>query len=392
MEEDIYRKKYSPYDWRRRLAMSLVYDRPEQNPNIASIISAYEEKVKNGVAPYPQPQYLQGTSTREIHCVLYRLLRLGEFGPEASLTQTIDPLGYCDSAHDYSLAFHLASAISAMECSSPVTPIEMCSLIDSYTAQLLANGNWEWAVYVSLCSFLPLDANTLSVQRAKKLVLQNYTGITTKSKSCRGFLESVGVPSQWLEEAIALRCAIGGDSHGHLCHMAQVSGENVTTTLEKTLVPNMLFMNMEELEQALKLLEVFAVEDNSLAFAVYNFFQLHQSISALDGASRGDIESAIPSLSEACRSIEQVLISYKSEGKTTRESSLCLTPVVVPLASFLAEAISQISLFKLQLTALQSEIQISSSVSQILNLAQPKYHEVNELGISDRENIYKWLL
>ncbi|CAJ1941899.1 unnamed protein product [Cylindrotheca closterium] len=392
MEEEIYRKKYSPYDWRRRLAMTLIYDQPNQDLNLSSIVAAYEEKVKTGVAPYPQPQYLQGTSTREIHCVLYRLLRLEEFGPVASLSATIDPLGYCNSAHDYSLAFHLASAISAMEYFFPVTPVEICSLMDSYTAQLLINGKWEWAVYVSLCSMVPLDANSIHMERAKKLVFQNYTGSTSKSRYCRGFLESVGVPSKWFEEASALRCAIGGDSHGHLCHMAKVSGDNVASILEKTVVPNMLFMNMEKLEQALKLLEVFAVEGDSLALALCNLFQLYQSISELDGASRAEIECAIPSLSEACSSIEQVLVTYKLEGTARREAFVCFAPVVVPFVSFLAEAMSQISLFKIKLTALQSEIQISGSVSQILNLAQPKHQEVNRLGISDRESICKWLL
>lgn len=372
--------------------MSLVYDRPKQHTSLPSIVAAYDEKVKIGVAPYPHPQYLQGSSTGEIRCVLYRLLRLDEFGLAASLTETIDPLGYCDSAHDYSLAFHLASGISAMEYSPPATSNEMCSLIDSYTAQLLSDGRWGWAAYVSLCSIIPLDVNILGAERAKQIVLQNYCGSTSKSIFCRKFLESVGVPSKWFEEAVASRCAIAVDSHGHLCHMALVSGENVAASLEKNMVPNMLFMNMEDLEQALKLLEVIAVEPDSLAFAVYNFFQLYESISELDGASRAEIESALPSLSKACRSVEKVLVSYKSEGATTRRSSLCFAPVVVPFVSFLEEAMSQISLFKMQLTALQSEIRISSSVSQILNLTQPKHHEVNELGISDHESICKLLL
>lgn len=392
MEEDIYRKKYSPYDWRRRLAIFLVYGGLDQDPTLSATIAAYEEKVKTGVAPYPQPRYLQGTSMKEMHCVLYRLLRLDESGRVASLIDTVYPLGYSDSEHDYSLAFHLSSAISAMQYSLPLTPIEMASLIDSYTAQLLTSGKWEWAVYVSLCSFCPSDGNILSLTRAKSLVLQNYTGATSECRRRREFLELVGVPSKWFEEALALRCAIGGDSHGHLCHMVLVSDEDSVAILEKALIPKMFFMNMEELAKALKLLEVFAREEDSLAFAVYNFFQLSQSISALDGASQAEIESTVPSLSETCNRIEQVLESYQPDSTTTQRSSLRFSPDVVPLASFLAEAMSQLSLFKLQLKALQSEIQISSSVSQILSLAQPQRHEINQLGISDRENICKWLL
>merc|ERR1712232_331618 len=144
--------------------------------------------------------------------------------------------------------------------------------------------------------------------------------------------------------------------------------------------------NTEKLAKALKLLEVFSGEENCLAFAVYNLFQLCQSISALEGASRAEIESAIPSLSGTCDCIEQVLVSYtfEPEGTTTRVSSLRFAPAAIPFKYFLAEAMSQLSLFKIQLKALHSEIQISSSVSQILNLAQPARHEINQLGISDR--------
>lgn len=392
MEEDIYRKKCSSYDWRRRLAMSLVYGRPNQDPNIGSIIAAYEEKVKNGAAPYPQPQYLQGNCMKEIHCVLYRLLHLDESGRVASLMDTVHPLGYSDSEHDYSLAFHLSAAISAMQYSSPITPLEMASLINSYSAQLLINGKWEWAVYVSLCTFRPPGANNMGLKRARTIVQQNYTGVTSRCRQYREFLELVGVPPKWFEEALALRCAIGGDSHGQLCHMVLVSYEDTVRTLEKTLIPRMFFMNTEELAKALKLLEVLSGGKDSLAFAVYNFFHLHQSISALDGASRAEIESSLPSLSETTKCIEQVLVSYEPEGTTTRVSSLRFAPAVVPFTSFLAEAMSQLSLFKVQLKALESEIQISSSVSQILNLAQPNQHEIIQLGISDRENICKWLL
>lgn len=391
MEDDIYRKTYSPYGWRRRLAMSLVYCRPNEVPNLSSIIATYEEKVKNGVAPYPQPQYLQGT-TKKIDCILYRVLRLSESSQMPSLMNTVDPLGYSDSEHDYSLAFHLSSAISAMKFSPPMTPIESASLIDSYAAQLLTSGKWEWAVYVSLCSFLPAAGNSLSFERGKRLVLQNYTGVTSKCRRCREFLEFMGVPSKWFEEALALRCAMSGDYHGHLCHMVMVSEEDTLTALEKTLIPNMFFMNTDELEMALKLLEVFARGEDSLAFAIYNFFQLYHSVSALDGACRAEVESAVPQLSETCKFIEQVLASYELESAISIGSSLRFAPAVVPFRSFLAEAMSQLSLFHLQLRALDSEIQISSSVSQILNLAQPKGHDIKQFSVSDRENICKWLL
>jgi hypothetical protein len=95
---------------------------------------------------------------------------------------------------------------------------------------------------------------------------------------------------------------------------------------------------------------------------------------------------------ESCKSIEQVFVTYKGEEERVQGPALRFAPTVVPISSFLAEGLSQISLFKLQLKALQSGISISSTASQILNLSQPLPHEFKETGLSARENICRWLM
>jgi nuclear pore complex protein Nup98-Nup96 len=392
MEEDIYRKKYSPFDWRRRLAMRLVYEASTLHENLSSLIQEYEEKFSSGVAPYPQPQYLSSSSKDEIQCVLYRLLRFGKHEFEISLREIVDPVGHTSFVHDFSLSFHLAAAISAMDCSSPLSAVEEQNLIEGYTAQLITQGNWEWAVYVSLCRLRASEPNAWKAKKAKSLVIQNYREDSSNAEKRRQFLEGAGVPSAWFEEALALRCATDGDSYGYLNHMVQVSTDETCTTLEKVLIPNMLFMNKENLDESLKLLEVFAVDESSLACAVYNFFQLYRSILSLEGATRAEIDASMPTLMESCKSIEQVFVTYKGEEERVQGPALRFAPTVVPISSFLAEGLSQISLFKLQLKALQSGISISSTASQILNLSQPLPHEFKETGLSARENICRWLM
>jgi hypothetical protein len=154
----------------------------------------------------------------------------------------------------------------------------------------------------------------------------------------------------------------------------------------------MLFMNKEKLAEAHRLLEVFSVDESSLAYAVFNFFQVYQNILLLEGASHAEIDAAMPALFETCENVEQVFAAYRSGEDKLQGPALRLVPDtnLVPMASFLAEGLSQISLFKLQLKALQAGISISSTASQILNLCQPK--DFKESGISARENICRWLM
>eukprot|EP00980_Cylindrotheca_fusiformis_P027840 scaffold22560_cov135-Cylindrotheca_fusiformis.AAC.51 len=391
MEEDIYRKKYSPFDWRRRLAMRLVYESTPTHENLSFLMQEYESKFRSGVAPYPQPSYMKN-SRDEIQCVLYRLLRFGKNDFEISLREVVDPLGHTSLVHDFSLSFHLAAAISAMGCPSPLSAIEEQNLIDGYAAQLLTDGKWEWAVYVSLCDLCASESHAWRSKKAKSIIVQNYREDSSDAKKHRQFLEDAGVPPSWFEEAAALQCAASGDSYGFLSHMVQVSTDETCATLEKVLIPNMLFMSKENLAESLKLLEVFAVDETSLACAVYDFFQLYGSIMSLEGAPQADIDGAMPALLESCESIEHVFATYKGEQERVQGPDLCFPPTVVPISSFLAEGLSQISLFKLQLKALQSGISISSTASQILNLSEPLRHEVKEAGLAARENICRWLM
>jgi hypothetical protein len=58
------------------------------------------------------------------------------------------------------------------------------------------------------------------------------------------------VPSEWFEEALALRCSTNGDVDGYLNHLVRVSTKETCKTLEHILISNiMLFMNKDKLHQ-----------------------------------------------------------------------------------------------------------------------------------------------
>jgi hypothetical protein len=394
MEGDIYRRNYSQFDWRRRLAMRLAYDSSRTPQNLSSLIQDYESSLSAGVAPYPQPHYLSSKGRKEIQCVLYRLLRMGTHELEMSLPEIIDPSGHTDSEHDFSLAFHLAAAISAMGSISPLTSIEEQHLVDGYMAQLVDQGYWDWAVYVSLClldtsSTLPKE---WKVRRAKNLVLRNYRDDERMYVEKRHFLESVGFPAAWFEEAIALRCANNGDAFGYLKHMAAFSPQEACATLEQVLIPNMLFMSKDKVKEALDLVEVFSATESSLASAVFDFFQIYQNILLLEGASRTKIDAAVPALFETCDIVEQIFASYRLGEEKLHGPALRIIPPtkLVPMTSFLAEGLAQISLFKLQLKALEAGVSISNIASQLLNITSSS--DFKDSGMSSRDNMLRWLM
>ena len=395
MEEDIYRRSLSPFDWRRRMLMKLAYKALDEDQSLSGLISSYKRDLEKGVAPYPHPPYLKHKSRDEIQCVLYRLLCIGKNEHDLPLLEIINPLGHTRAVHDFSLSFHLAAAITAMYGTELLTTVEEQSLNDGYVAQLLNEGKWEWAVYVSLCVLNDATSTRLAGWKncvAKSIILQNYCGEAGEEDNRRQFLESSGIPPRWFEEALAYRAATKGDTLGYLAHIINVSPELANAALEQTLIPNILFMNKEKTSEALTLLQSFAVDESSLAFAMSSFFQVHTSISQLRNQRKDEIEKALPNLLSACKNIEEVFSSYLTSEETLQGPTLRMVQgtTTVPMACFLAEGLSQISLFKLQLRALQEGISLSNTASQILNLSLAK--DISVGGLSSREDVCRWLM
>jgi nuclear pore complex protein Nup98-Nup96 len=395
MEEEYYKKGEKSFDWRRRLAMRLSYNDSEILSSPAALIEEYESKLASGVVPYPRPQYMNMKSRDEIQCILYRLLRLGNPALAIPLPEVIDPLGHTCFVHDFSLSFHLAAAISAMGICSPLSPIEEQYLVDGYMAQLASKGNWDWAVYVSLCSLAPSSPNSSrwKMDRAKKMVLQYYQEGDPSAIGKRRFLQRVGLPSDWFEEALANRCATNGDVYGCLTHMATYDPQEACSILEQVIVPNMLFMSKSKVQESLQLLEVFSAEEGSLTSALFDLFQVYQNILQLEGAGRAEIEAAIPLLFETCDSVEEIFAAYRSGEEKLRGPALRIIPdtKVVALSSFLAEALAQISLFKLQIKALEAGVSTSNIASHLMNLTSSNDFK-DSAGMSSRDNMLRWLM
>mmetsp|Transcript_1465 Transcript_1465/g.1626 ORF Transcript_1465/g.1626 Transcript_1465/m.1626 type:complete len:1759 (-) Transcript_1465:394-5670(-) len=397
MEEDVYRRSRS-FDWRRRMIMKLNYTKSsEACRTLSAVICNYEADVSKGVAPFPSANKDNtGEST------LFRILKLGAQLPaasstELSLSKIIDPLGYCQDSKNFSLSFHLTSCISAMYSSNSIflTPEEEYTIIDGYAFQLQSLGLWEWAVYVFLCVLSGESSLSSSwrSQHAKSLILQNFNKDDESAKK-RFFLESLEVPSDWFEEALCYRLNTTGDVLGYITHSFQLDKVKGTKFIERTLVPKILFASRSEQGTILRLIEeLYLSEDNkSLPWAISTFFETYEQIHMLEGLSKDHIDQNIPTLLDNCEKIEHIFSSYKaSEGKLA-DNSLDIIPehYLVPMGSFLAEALHQTSHFKLQILAVKEGMTITSTASQKLKLLRAQ--SCSDGNIGNRENICRWLM
>ena len=399
-EEEIYkqaRKGSSVFDWRRRMVMKLVYSKPDKAcKSLSSALSQYEKDIAKGLAPFPSSHYCDDN----VESILFRLLRLGTQAQMSdtnlSLSNVVDPLGYTNDPSNFSLSFHLVSCITSIYSSPSLSPEEEYTLLDGYAFQLQSQGLWEWAVYVFLCVLSDrTDGPSLwRIQHTKSLVLQNYFEDDNVNAKKRKFLEKLGLPSDWFEEASCYRSFIAGDTYGYIAHSLNLDPEKASKVLERTLVPNILFIDREARHSILQIFEGLCskMEHQSLVSAILTFFAINEEIEGLELCSQAEIEESVPDLMETCEVIQQIFSSYKAREEKLTDNGLGIVPenYLVPLGSFLAEALHQTSHFKLQLLSLKEGMGISNTASQMLKLLRTQ--APSDYNIQNRENVCRWLM
>lgn len=358
-EDEIFSKGLSGLDWYRRLALRLLQE-PESD--LAQLMSRYDEDVASGNVPFPCPRYMAGMVSSGNSSLHYRLLNLLADPKGTTLAEVVDPVGFTPSVHDYSHSFHLASAISAV---GPVKASDAVveHILDGYVAQLTSQGLWEWAVFVTLCTMADTsdEAKRSKVERAKKLVLQNFVESDPSAQTRRAFLETrIGVPSKWFEESLAYQAGSRGEVLQFIIHSLEFDSESALEALEDLYLPNIFFMNQDEIDKLLQLIEdvgTVAAHD-SLARAAYRFFLLDKRVKSMVGAHPDDVAESLPELFSNFESVQSTLRFIRSKARRSHGKILLVpnTPKSVPLSCMLSEALDYLDFVKLQLKALESSV------------------------------------
>jgi Nuclear protein 96/Nucleoporin autopeptidase len=371
--------------WMRCFLVRLLYDSPQRTDrDIGKVLESFIRDLKETKVPFPSPSHLKGQSG--VESILFRLIRLAASPQAVSCSEIIDPIGVSRFQHDFALSFHLASSLASAGMCAPLSLYDEEQLINSYGAQLVSAGKWEWAVYVSLCCLNPemLDSSSTDWKKtkAKELILQNYRLEDPRAEERRTLLEGIGVPKAWFSEAVANRQAGKGDPFETIRNMVAFSPARAVAALEESVVPNILFMSSEDADRCLALLNSFPDGELSpLATAVVNMLALSKELDELSRAPREEVLQRVPEMAEILEEIENTFHAEQSKNENVKG-----TPMLrflpssypsFPLSSMLSEANATCVFLRLKLKAHEMGIDVGNNASHRGLTALLAFHAID---------------
>lgn len=197
-------------DWKRFLGLLMWYQLPPTTP-LPVIFRTYQQFLSAGKAPYPVPIYIDEWSvdegvdrnTRQRFDLMYYLMMLhaSEDGDGFDSLKTMftayastpDPL-------DYHMIWHQRSVLEAVGAfsSNDLHVLDM-----GLISQLLCLGHCHWAIYVALHMPQRDDFPNLHGMLVREILFLYCEAWSTQEHQ-KQFIKDLGVPSEWLYEAMAV--------------------------------------------------------------------------------------------------------------------------------------------------------------------------------------------
>lgn len=367
-------------EWKRLMAMQMVYpsgssDAPK---DMRSVIQNYEKSVRDGKAPFPAPDYAGKNADPSVECVLFKLLKLeaDKDGILGSLSSTIDPRGYSRNPHDFSFAFHLAAAISALPDQKRLSKEEEETLVEGLIAQLLSKGQWEWGVYVSLCSITSENATSSLAswrfRKAKSLICQHmeWDDIETRER-----LESVGVPKEVFEEALSFRALSEFNTHLYISHLSDTGmKEKARKELERSLLPKSLFTSIRVMKKIIAIADECSTGGNSLVEILPILVDTSLKIRGLKDKPQDEVNRSVRELFAILDTSEETLLAYQSSERRRLGNGVDLHQTCnIPLGAFIVKALNDITHLRLQAMAAKEGMSNKATTSELLKLVRERH-------------------
>ncbi|RCV46332.1 hypothetical protein SETIT_9G523200v2 [Setaria italica] len=285
----------SPIDWKRYLGLIMWYQlQPDTSLDI--IIHSYHHLLTEGKVPYPVPVYidegpldeaLQWSPGDRFDISFYLMLLHANQDEKFGLLKTMfsafsssyDPL-------DYHMIWHQRSILEAIGAFSS----DDLHLLDlSFVYQLLCLGKCHWAIYVIV--HMPyLDDAPYIHEKLIREVLSQYCESWSKDDAQRQYIVELGIPEEWMHEALALYHEYYGDRQGALENFIRCGNWKKAHTIFMTSVAHTMFLssNHQEIWEITSALENHKSEiaDWDLGAGIYiDFYILKNSMqeeSAMD--------------------------------------------------------------------------------------------------------------
>ncbi|CAN6321288.1 unnamed protein product [Urochloa humidicola] len=243
----------SAIDWKRYLGLIMWYQLP---PDISLdiIIRSYHHLLGEGKVPYPVPVYidegpldeaLQWSPGDRFDISFYLMLLHANQDEKFGLLKTMfsafsssyDPL-------DYHMIWHQRSILEAIGAFSS-NDLHLLDL--SFVYQLLCLGKCHWAIYVIL--HMPyLDDAPYIHEKLIREVLSQYCESWSKDDAQKQYILELGIPEEWMHEALALYHEYYGDLQGALKNFIQCGNWKKAHTIFMTSVAHTMFLSSKHQE------------------------------------------------------------------------------------------------------------------------------------------------
>lgn len=301
-------------DWKRFLGLLMWYHLAPDT-QLPDIIKAYSSLVEEHAAPQPIPMYVEEGASHGISTVngglydtaYYLMLLHANQGQNvvnaskmfSSFSSTYDPL-------DHRMAWLQHGLLESIEV---LVPIQLHVLDMNFVSQLLSVGECHWAIYVALHMPPNLDYPGLH-EKVIKEILNQYCEVWSTSELQQTFIEKeLGIPAEWLHEALGTYWQYRGDSHQAVKHLLKSMQWHRAHSLLMISVAASLFVTgqYEELLEIVTPLErnKMELDDWAVSGGIYaDFFVLKNSFQSDDFTEElGSFENK----AAACKSFFQRL-------------------------------------------------------------------------------------
>ncbi|KAK8331472.1 hypothetical protein V6Z11_A10G077200 [Gossypium hirsutum] len=240
-------------DWKRFLGLLMWYHLPSDTA-LPVVFRTYQHLLDDGKAPFPVPIYIDEGPVEE-NANLSRverfdlsyylmLLHASEESQLCSLKAMFSTFSSTHDPLDYHMIWHQRAILEAV---GAFHSNDLQSLDMGLVSQLLCQEQCHWAIYVALHMPYRDDYPYLQAALIREILFQ-YCETWSSQESQRRFIEELGIPLQWLHEAMAVYYNYHGDLPRALEHFLECENWQKAHSIFMTSVAHELFLSAKDSE------------------------------------------------------------------------------------------------------------------------------------------------
>ncbi|WZZ34219.1 hypothetical protein YC2023_017620 [Brassica napus] len=295
-------------DWKRFLGL-LMWHHLAPDSSLPVIFRNYQLLLDQGKAPWPVPIYIDEgpadgivSNTKHSDLLYYLMLLHSREEQKIGFLKTMfSAFSSTDDPLDYHMIWHQRGILEAV---GAFTSDDLHALDMGFVAQLLSQGLCHWAIYVALHMPYRKDRPYLHFTVIREILFQ-FCETWSSVESQRQFIKDLGIPSEWMHEALAVYYNYHGDFVTALDHFIECANWQRAHSIFMTSVAHSLFLsaNHSEIWRIATSMDdrKSEIENWDLGAGIYMSFYLLKSSLEEDADTMLELDSP-ESRNESCRS------------------------------------------------------------------------------------------